>query len=237
MELDALSREDLDAGVGGPNAKNNVQILKEQSLKPSGGKPRRIVIRFLVSPVELIGRDGKVSQIRIEHNALERGADGRLAPKGTGKSETLPVGLVLRSVGYKGVALPGLPFDEKKGTLPNVQGRIADPKTRQIFPGLYVVGWAKRGPSGVIGTNKPDSIETVNQLFADYEGKPLSALPGGPVEELLRAKKVSFVDYSGWKILDELELEMGKAKGKVRDKFFEIEKMIAEVRRRGGASA
>ena len=239
VELDPLSAEDLKNGVGGPNAKNNVRILTEQSKKGEGPQSRKIVVRFLASPVELVGKDGKVSAIKLERNELRREKDGSLRPHGTGRFETLPVGLVLRSVGYKGVPVAGLPFDERRGTIPNDRGRVVDPATKQALPGLYVAGWAKRGPSGVIGTNKPDAIETVQNLLADLLNKPgapdEARLPEA-VERTLREKGVPFVDYADWKLLDELEVGMGQAKGKVREKFCEIKKMMEAVRGRKAAA-
>src|SRR5262249_47368850 len=132
------------------------------------GKPKRIHMRFLVSPVELTG-DGHVQAIKLVKNELVKSADGTLRPKATNAFEALNVGLVFRSIGYKGIPVPGVPFDPKAATIPNELGRIIDPATKQPILGEYVVGWIKRGPSGIIGTNKPDSVETAEQLIADVE--------------------------------------------------------------------
>lgn len=227
VELDELSKEDLLNGVGGVIAKNNVQILAEHSQKGTGNQDKKIILRFLVSPVELLGENGKVTAIKLEKNQLVRGNDKALKPKGTGQTETLPVGLVFRSVGYKGVPLPGLPYDERKGILPNQAGRVVDPITKKQIPGLYVVGWAKRGPTGVIGTNKPDSIETVKKLLEDFSSTP--STKSEDILATLQSKNIRYVTFEEWKKLDAIEIETGKSKGKVREKFTTIEEMLSAL--------
>ncbi len=231
-ELDPLSNAEFQTGSLSPAMKNNVQILKEHSAKPLRGEPKKVIARFLVSPVELIGKDGKVSAMKLEKNQLHRTADGSLRPKGAGIFETIPVDMVLRSVGYMGVALPGVPFNAKKGTVPNELGRVKNDKDNSTVTGLYVVGWAKRGPSGVIGTNKPDSIETARNLLEDLRAGKVNQPSGSDeksVPEFLRRKNVRAVSFTEWKSLDAMELEKGKSKGRPRDKFTEIKEMLAAL--------
>lgn len=232
VELDELSKEDLNAGKGGIVAKNNVQVLTEQSKLGRGSQPKKIILKFLLSPVELAGENGRVSSVKFEKNVLYRDKDGSIRPKGTGQYEVLPAGLVFRSVGYKGQPLTGVPYDERKGTVPNELGRVIDPLTKKQVDGLYVVGWAKRGPTGVIGTNKPDSIETVKKLLEDFQGRNDSAARNpDAILELLKARGVRFVSYPEWKKLDEIETESGKKKGKSREKFSNIPDMLSAIGR------
>ncbi len=231
LDLDALSIADLEVNVGGTKSKGNVDILKAHSLKAASGKPRKLILKFLASPVELLGKAGQVSQIRLEKNKLARDQDGSLKAVGTGVFETYDIGLVLRSIGYKGVPVPGLPYDDKKGTIPNSEGRIVDAQLKPI-PGLYVVGWAKRGPSGVIGTNKPDSIDTARRLLEDAQNK--ITLPGAnickDVSDLFKEKKLQTVSFEDWKKLDQIEMDRGKSSGKVRDKFSTIPEMLSALK-------
>src|SRR5262249_16451741 len=139
----------------------NLKTLALYAERPLSGKSKRIHMIFLVSPVEIEGKD-HVEAIKLVKNELHAAPDGSLRARATDQINTLPVGLVFRSIGYMGVPLPGLPFDHKAAVIPNDRGRVVDPATKQPILGEYVVGWIKRGPTGVIGTNKPDSVETVN---------------------------------------------------------------------------
>src|SRR5262249_45005236 len=152
-----------------------------------------LVLRFLVSPVELVGDDtGAVTAIRLVHNRLVATATGTLQAKPTDVTEALPVGLVFRSGGYKGVPLPGVPFHESWSVILNDKGRVLDPETKEPVVGQYTAGWIKRGPTGVIGTNKPDAAETVASMMEDRARGALLS-PEEPtraaVEELLRQRQ------------------------------------------------
>lgn len=236
VELDDFSKEDLTLRLGsaGITAKNNVQILIEQSKLGTGNQSRKIILKFLVSPVEICGKDGVVTGVKIEKNSLFRDPNGFLRPRGKKEYELLPVALVLRSVGYYGVSLPDLPYDKQNGTIPNDSGRIIDPQTKKPIPNLYVVGWAKRGPSGVIGTNRPDSAKTVEKVLEDVQGRKesnLSQMSPELILNLLKEKQVQYVSYSDWKMLDELEIQNGMSKGKVREKFTSIPQMLFNLSR------
>jgi ferredoxin--NADP+ reductase len=228
VALDAYSQAYIDAGQDKVAAKN-VEVLRGYAAQTPQGKSRRIVMRFLTSPVELIGTD-RVEAIKIVKNELYQTDKGELRPRETDQHEIIPVGLVFRSVGYRGVALPGVPFYDKWGTIPNDKGRVMTEQTGgQPFAGNYVVGWIKRGPSGVIGTNKPDSVETVETLLADMNAGSLLT-PTTPsreaVENLLRERQPDYVTYSDWLTLDRLEQENGKAVSRPRVKFSRVDDML-----------
>jgi ferredoxin--NADP+ reductase len=215
-------------------AAGNVQILTLYAEREPQGKPRRIVFRFLVSPVEIIGKD-RVEAIKIVHNVLVKKDDGSLSAKATDKEEIIPVGLVFRSVGYKGVALPGVPFHEKWGIIPNDNGRVLTAIGGERVIGDYVVGWIKRGPSGIIGTNKPDSVETVNMLLEDLQAGTLLS-PATPnrasLEALLALRGVEVVTYADWQLLDALEQSNGTAVGRPRLKFTRVDEMMTALAER-----
>jgi ferredoxin--NADP+ reductase len=226
-ELDELSLPRLsDATV-----KKNVEYTQELARKGPSGKKKQVILRFLVSPVEVLGKDGRVQSLKIERNRLVPDGKGGLKAEGTGRFETLPVGLVFRSVGYRGVPIAGVPFDEKAGKIPNAEGRVLETVGGKILPGQYVVGWAKRGPSGLIGTNRTDSMDTVQRMAEDLAaGKVPGALENASPEavpELLKNRGVTYVTFADWKKLDALEVEHGKKKGKIREKFTRIKEMLA----------
>jgi ferredoxin--NADP+ reductase len=190
---------------------------------------------FLASPVEILGENGQVVAVRIERNRLVMDENGGLRAKGTGVFETIEAGMVLRSVGYRGVPLPGVPFDEASYTITNIAGRVVHSTSGDPIPGEYVVGWAKRGPSGVIGTNKPDAVSTVAAMVED-----LAELPGIPdenrdpskVEALLKRRKPDYVTYADWKRLDAFETARGAEQGRPRVKVTRVPEMLQIIGRR-----
>lgn len=226
--LDPLSKEAMLA-EGDKVAIRNVEILQTYAGRVPSGKSRKIIMRFLVSPVEIIGTD-KVEAIKIVKNELYKDDKGGLRPRATEDYETIPVDLVFRSVGYRGVALPDVPFYERWGTIPNDKGRVLtqQDKGEQVI-GDYVVGWIKRGPSGIIGTNKPDSVETVEMLLEDFRaGKLLqpsdASLEG--IKGFVAKCKPDYVSFADWERLDQIETERGAAIGRSRLKFTRIEDML-----------
>lgn len=225
IALDPLSQAALDAGADNA-AKKKLEILRDFAGRQRTGKPRLLTIRFLVSPVELVGDErGRVRAMRLVRNRLVEGKAGALRAEATDQSEELPVGLVFRSVGYRGVALPGLPFDERAGVVPNERGRVA--------PGVYVAGWIKRGPTGVIGTNKPDAAETAETMLADAAQQSLPA-PADPspeaAEALVRRAQPGVITFRDWQKIDRLETERGKALGRPRLKCTTVAEMLEAVR-------
>lgn len=213
----------------------NLEILREYAARPRSGAPRCIVLHFLVSPVEIIGSE-RVEALVVAHNELYESEDGSLRPQPTERRTTLPVGLVFRAIGYQGVPLPGIPFDAMAGVIPNQAGRIIDPRTGEPVAGEYVVGWIKRGPRGIIGTNKPDSQETVRMLLDDLAGGRLdkAEVPSrGVLERLLAERRHDFVSYDDWQLIDLLEQERGRAAGeRPRVKFSRVEEMLHALQER-----
>jgi ferredoxin/flavodoxin---NADP+ reductase len=227
LHLDPLSREFLE-NEADITARKNVEILEEFCRKEPEGKRRRIVLRFLTSPIEIKG-DGKVESVVVGRNELYRDESGAIRPRDTGEREEIECGLVLRSIGYKGIATEGVPFDERRGVIPNEGGRILDPDRGGPMPGQYVVGWIKRGPSGVIGTNKKDAQETVENLFEDLAAGRLPQPPRADrdaIEELLRERQPDFVSFDGWRAIDRAERERGEPQGRPRVKFCRIDEMV-----------
>lgn len=220
LELDERSAASI---AGEPALLKNLEVLREFAARPLTGKPRRVHLRFFVSPVAILG-EGRVQKIRLEKNRL----DENLNAVGTGEFEELEVGLVLRSVGYKGVPLPEVPFDQRKGVIPNQGGRVL--REGQVAVGEYTAGWIKRGPSGVIGTNKADATETVKLLLQDAPHLPLAPEPNPEaVTRLLQARGVRYVTLEHWLKLDALECTLGQAQGRPRVKLTSVDKMLEAV--------
>lgn len=213
-------------------AKRNFAILEQFAKREPSGKPRRLYLRFFASPVEILGQ-GKVEGLRIEKNRLEPTESGYLSAVGTGEYELLEVGMVLRSVGYRGVPLSDVPFDSRRSVIPNIEGRVLDAPGGHVLAGEYVTGWIKRGPIGVIGTNKGDAIETVKLLLEDASRLPSvhdkDADPAA-VDDLLVQRGVRYVTFDDWLALDEFERECGKRQGRVRVKVTRIEEMLKHRR-------
>ena len=231
LELDAISRGLLESG-NERVAEKNLKTLAQVAERGPQGKARRIVLRFCVSPVEILGA-GRVEAIRIVRNRLEPDGRGGVKAVATHEFETIPVGLVFRSVGYKGVPMPGLPFDDRGGVIPNREGRVVTgPGSSDTMPRTYVAGWIKRGPLGVIGTNKPDSVETVEKLLEDMQSRVDSgesrAVP--TVDELLASRGVQVVSYAEWKRIDQQEQERGESRGAPREKFTRMAEMLAAAK-------
>jgi ferredoxin--NADP+ reductase len=214
-----ISDEDLEAA--GKTVKNNVKVLRKYAETPPRGAKRRIVFRFRTSPIEIKG-DGRVSSIVLGRNELvDEG--GRLTAKDTGVREELAAQLVVRAVGYRGVPTPGLPFDDKAGTIPHTDGRI-EGSTNE-----YVVGWIKRGPSGVIGSNKKDSSDTVDTLLADLAERSLSDVPEKYSDELvewLLSRQPQLVTDDHWQLIDAHERSSGEPHGRPRVKLTSVADLL-----------
>jgi ferredoxin--NADP+ reductase len=232
VELDPLSRQGLETS-GDRSGFKKVEILQAYARRPPGTKPRRLIVRFLVSPVALLDAgDGTVRAIKLVRNRLVATPTGTIQAQPTDQTEALPVGLVFRSVGYRGVPLPGVPFDDTWGVILNEKGRVLDPDRREPRLGEYTAGWIKRGPTGVIGTNKPDAAETVLGMVEDIQaGRTLRPTEPDPsaVERLLRQRQPQFVSYADWLTLDQLEVTRGKSRGRPRVKFTRVDEMLAAL--------
>src|SRR5438876_2108808 len=234
VELYQLSREGLEKS-GDRTGFKKVEILQEYARRSRSGKPRRLVLRFLVSPVALTAHAaGAVDGLELVRNRLVASATGTIQAQATDRFEELPVGLVFRSVGYRGVPLPGVPFNESWGVILNDKGRVLDPDTKQPVLGEYTAGWIKRGPTGVIGTNKPDAAETVQCMVEDWaQGAVLrpSRPDAASAEALVRQRRPNYVSYHDWLRLNELEIARGRAQGRPRVKFTRVEEILAALGR------
>ena len=226
VDLDPVSQAHVDASDD-KSLERNLAILRGYAESEPTGAPTRIFLHFLVSPLEIVG-EHRVQELVIGHNELYESEDGSVRPRLTDRRSTIPVGLVFRAIGYKGEPLPGLPFDERGGIVPNAAGRIVDPASADPVAGEYVTGWIKRGPQGVIGTNKPDGYESADSLLADArEGLLDKEVPSREVLEiLLGERQQNVVSFEDWRRLDDLEKGRGEVNGRPRVKFTHIEEML-----------
>jgi len=215
----SITDEDLEAA--GKTVKQNVKVMRGYAETTPPGAKRRIVFRFQTSPIELKG-DGRVESVVLGQNELVDDG-GRVVAKDTGVREELPAQLVVRAVGYRGIPTPGLPFDDRSGTIPHTEGRIDGSANG------YVVGWIKRGPSGVIGSNKKDSAATVDTLIADLQGRTLPEFAPEHSEELvewLLSRQPKLVTDDHWKLIDEHERGAGQPKGRPRVKLTSVAELL-----------
>jgi ferredoxin/flavodoxin---NADP+ reductase len=228
VRLDALSRQWLDER-GTFTARRNVALLQEFSARPAdSGARRRIVLRFLRSPAR-IGGDGKVDAVEVRRNELVRADDGTLRSRAVeDQAETIECGLVLRSVGYRAVPLPEVAFDENDYVLPNERGRVLT-EDGNPAPGVYAVGWIKRGATGILGTNKRDADETAACLAEDLRAGNLAAPPKPAPEQIaeLLATRTEVVAIDGWRTIEAHELERGRGEGRPRVKLASREELLA----------
>jgi ferredoxin/flavodoxin---NADP+ reductase len=232
VELDPLSRESLEK-TGDRAGLKKVEILQSYARRPAGTNPRRLMVRFLVSPVAVLDSGaGAVGGIRLVRNRLVATATGTIQAQPTDQLEELRVGLVFRSVGYRGVPLPGVPFDGKWGVVLNEKGRVLDPESKNPLPGEYTAGWIKRGPTGVIGTNKPDAAETATAMLEDAAAG-LTLTPAEPrppaIERFVSQRQPHYVDWGDWLHLNHLEIERGRKRGSPRLKFTRVDEMLAAL--------
>jgi ferredoxin/flavodoxin---NADP+ reductase len=244
-ELGELDRADVIVdpaqleGVPEPEdstKRRNVEILRDYAQREPAGKSHRLELRFLRSPVEILGEgdDGPVTGVRVAINRLVRSADGRVSAEPTGEEEVIECGLVLRSIGYRGERLAGIPFDDRRGLIRNEGGRVVD-EGGSPCPGEYVVGWIKRGPSGVIGTNKKDAADTVARIVEDAEtgrlGRPASEhCSAEAVAAWLQERMPDHVSWEGWEMIDAHESRLGEPLGRPRVKLVALEELIRAAR-------
>jgi len=226
LELDSASEAELAAASN--IVQRNVEILRDFAAREPAGKWRAVRLRFRASPVAMFGEE-KVESVEIVRNRLEVDSAGRVRAMPTDEREVIPCGIVFRSVGYHGVPLPGVPFDEAMGTMPNASGRVLDASGAPI-PGLYAAGWIKRGPTGVIGTNKKDATETVERLLEDARAGVLPTADSGRIEDLLAERGIQLVMYPGWEAIDALERARGEKLGRPRVKLRTWDELLKVAR-------
>ena len=223
LELDAASAAELETAT--PLVRRNFDVLRDFASREPGGKQRSIRLRFRVSPVAILGAE-EVEGVEVVSNRLEADASGRVRAIPSNEREIIPAGIVFRSVGYHGVRLAGTPFDERTGTMPNEGGRVLD-ESGEVVPGVYCAGWIKRGPTGVIGTNKKDATETIDHLLDDAREGRLSQAGASGIDDPLAERGIEVVTYDGWKAIDELERARGAEHGRPRVKLCTWEELLA----------
>lgn len=232
LELDQHSRAWLENGAD-PTTRRNVEILRGYAERPPTGQSHQITMRFLWSPVEILGEgeDGPVTGVRVVRNRIEAGDDGRLRAVSTGVEEEIGCGLVLRSIGYRGQPVDDIPFDHERGLVANDGGRVRTPDGRPS-PGEYVVGWIKRGPTGVIGTNKKDAADTVAKIVADAEQGALAdpGVDGESIEAWVAERAPDAVTWAGWQAIDQHERGLGEPHGRPRVKLVRLADLVAASR-------
>jgi ferredoxin/flavodoxin---NADP+ reductase len=243
----AVADADAEADI---TARRNVEILRSYAARAPAGHPKRIVLRFLLSPAAFVPDEhGRLGAVELIRNELVPAPGGGLRAQATDGRETIPAGLAFRAIGYRGMPLPGVPFDERRAVISNEAGRVTDPDTGAPLGGEYAVGWIKRGPSGVIGTNKKDAQETVDAMLADLSspaarnggsptdehahapvGEAPAHVPSDPdpasVERLLRERQPRLVTYSGWEAIDRHERQRGEPAGRPRVKLTRIDELL-----------
>jgi ferredoxin--NADP+ reductase len=217
--LDAVSASEL---AENKVATRNLKVLQEWCERPARPDAQRTIeVTFFRRPVAIHGTD-HVTGLDVERTYLNR--EGQLT--GTGEVEELPVDLIVRSVGYRGTAMPGVPFDPDRNVIPNRDGRVMEGD--HVIPGLYVAGWIKRGPTGIIGTNKKCAVGTVASLIADFEEGILAPQEDvTTIEDVLKARGVRFVDSSGWRSVDAQERARGESQGRPRVTIHDRDELIA----------
>ncbi|MBT3213297.1 MAG: FAD-dependent oxidoreductase [Deltaproteobacteria bacterium] len=234
LELDAESQQILETDASN-DTKKNIEILKQISLRDVSAKKRRVHFLFLSSPVEISGND-KVEKISLVRNQLLKREDGSLAAQPTEKINEAAAELVFRSIGYHGQPLPDLPFDQKSGTIPNECGQVKDPENgNKLRNREYVAGWIKRGPSGVIGTNKQDAVETVHRMLETFLNEKMEAgknCANPDIVALLENRKLEYVSFADWKLIDVHETEAGQKQGRPRVKLTSIAEMLSVIRQK-----
>jgi ferredoxin--NADP+ reductase len=228
LELDPTSEAALEHDT---NARRNMEVLREFAERPAAGRPTTVRFRFFVSPTAVLG-DDRVEAIELVRNRLQE-QDGRLVAVPTDERETIECGLVFRSVGYRGVALPDLPFHERRGTIRNEGGRVVGDDGEPVG-GVYCAGWIKRGPTGIIGTNKKDATETVALLLEDVREGRLAHKEGATaeaVDALLAERGGRAVLYAGWTSIDDLERAAGEKLGRPRVKLRTWDELLEAAER------
>jgi ferredoxin--NADP+ reductase len=229
LELDAAS----EAALAETAVARNLDVLREYATRVPSGKRRRLSLRFCVSPVAILG-DGKVEAVEVVRNQLVADERGRVSAVPTEEREVIPCGIVFRSVGYRGIPISDVPFDEERGTMRNSGGRVLDDRGEPVV-GVYCTGWIKRGPTGIIGTNKKDATETVDLLLEDARAGLLARLDEASAEQVdaqLAERGCTVVAYDGWEAIDAVERGRGEPQGRPRVKLVSWDELLSTALQR-----
>lgn len=233
VATDEVTQALLDSAATESSVRAKVRFAQAAAGREPSGASKRLVLRYKHSPTSIDGLEA-VERVQLVRNQLKLGGDGSVIAVPTDDVETLRADVVFRSVGYRGLPVAGLPFDDDRGVVPNVNGRVIDPVTRTPIPGVYATGWIKRGPTGVIGTNKKCAGETVDMLLQDYAAGALTASlhPLNATRELIRERNPDVLTFDDWNLLDRAEREAGKVAARPRVKFVDVRSMMDVVRAR-----
>ncbi len=222
-----LSKEDNEELEQSSKARKNIEELKSLKANENMKNKKTIHILFYSSPVEIIEENGGIKKVRFEKNRLE-GSAGTQKARPTGETFDIDCDLLLRSIGYRGVPFKGLPFDDRSGTIPNDKGQVIR-MDGSIIDNVFVTGWIKRGPSGVIGTNRSDSIETITTCLAQLQNTSIE--DPKDIELILSEQNIQYLSYADWKIIDEYEVSQGEKVGKPREKLTSIEEILSILKK------
>jgi ferredoxin--NADP+ reductase len=229
-----VSPSDLAGFVVPESARNsqqdkNLKILQSFAERQPNAKMKKLHLRFLVSPIEIIADTaGNVSGLKLEKNRLELQPNGTTSAQGTGEIEILEVGMVLPAIGFSVERIAGVPYDEKARIIANEDGRVIDPVSRSVIPNEYVVGWARTGPQGLIGSHKAASAHVVAHMVTDGARLAARELPDSKaIDILLRGRGLQIVSFNDWKQLDDVEVARGELRDAPRDKIVDVETMLA----------
>ncbi len=223
----------IPEAADGSQQEKNLKILQSFAARQPGAKAKKLHLRFLLSPTEVIAdADGKVAGLALEKNRLDVQPDGTVSARGTGEMEVLEVGMVLTAIGYAAKRIAGVPYDEKAKVIANEDGRVVDPVSRSVIANEYVVGWARTGPQGLIGIHKAASAHVAEHMMSDGAGLEARELPEREaIDTLLRQRGVQVVSFDDWKRLDDVEVARGERRGAPRDKIVDVEAMLAVLAR------
>ena len=224
----------IPEAAGNTQQEKNLKILQSYAARPPGTRAKKLHLRFRVSPTEIIaGADGKVAGLVLEKNRIKVQPDGTASARGTGETETLEVGMVLPAIGFAAKRIDGVPYDEKAKIIANEDGRVVDPASRTVIANEYVVGWARTGPQGLIGSHKGASAHVVEHMTADGAGLEGRELPEREaIDALLRGRGVQIVSFDDWKRLDDVEVARGERRGAPRDKIADVGAMLEVLAQR-----
>ncbi|HEU0233543.1 MAG TPA: FAD-dependent oxidoreductase [Gallionella sp.] len=222
----------IPEAAGNSQQEKNLKILQSFAVRQPGAKAKKLHLRFLVSPAEVIAdAAGNVAGLALEKNRLEVQPDGTVSARGTGEIEVLDVGMVLPAVGFAAERIAGVPYDEKARIIANEDGRVVDPASRTVIANEYVVGWARTGPQGLIGSHKGASAHVVEHMIADGAGLEARELPEREaIDSLLHQRGVQIVSFDDWKRLDDVEVARGARRGAPREKMVDVEAMLGTLR-------